>query len=213
MELVDDAEDPVQVLRDHLKIRRVHESSLLIEVSAHGLPQPQGARVVNTVVDEFIKLDIELIRVRSHATLERLEASRSELDTLLRSHFDMMTQYEQFSLPADGPSVSRSAIEAELLDCLAQLRRVRLDRAALPPDADPDAQAPLERQEAELLAERDRLANLNLRANIDAPRRTMLQSSIDRLLELRSQVEASLWREQLLDKNPRPRWTVISQAK
>ncbi|MEW4570830.1 hypothetical protein AB1L88_23435 [Tautonia sp. JC769] len=212
LDLFNDAEDPVQVLRDHLKIRRVDESSLLIEISAHGLPQPQGARVVNTVVDEFIKLDIELTLARSRAILERLEASRSELGTLLQSHFDELTRYEQFSLSADGPSVSRSAIEAELLDCLAQLRRVRLDRAALPPDADPDALAPIDRQEAELLAERDRLAKLNLRANLDAPRRVMLQGSIDQLLELRSQVEASLWREQLLDKNPRPPWTVISPA-
>ncbi|WP_169975611.1 GumC domain-containing protein [Tautonia rosea] len=206
------AKNPEQLLRNHIEVRRPNENALLIEISAPGFPRAESVAIVNKLAEAFIELQDELANARTTSTINELERSNANLESQLQEHLERLAELDQIPLEPDGPTLSRPEIEAEFRTCLEHLRRVQLDRAALPPNAEEDALAPLDRQMAKLLAERDRLAAAIARAKASEPERLLQQHSIDNLLEFRTQIQKSLMRANFLSNSSGSRWIVVSKA-
>lgn len=206
------AKNPEQLLRDHIKVRRPNENTLLVEISAPGLPRAESAAIINTLANAFIELQDDLANARTRSTIVELEEFDANLEAQLQEHLEHLTELNQIPLEPDGPTLSRTEIEAELRTCLKHLRRVQLDRAALPPNAEENALTPLDRQMAMLVAERDRLTAAIARANASEPERLLQQASIDNLLEMRTPIQKSLMRAKARSNSIDSQWIVISKT-
>ncbi|QDV34553.1 GumC domain-containing protein [Tautonia plasticadhaerens] len=218
LEFVKRSGDAVEAIRDHLEVR-ILEGSSLVEVASRGLPPDEGAIVVNAVVDAFLREDATWADARNRNSIMRLEAYREELETKVEALSQSLDDARRTSVAPDRPPVDRAIIEADLLDCLGQLRRVRLDRAAL--QAGPDGPGVAEgssteieafkRQEALLISERDRMASLLAESDEALAAESRRRPELEHHLELKRRVDDRIERLEYESRGSAP-ILIISRA-
>lgn len=210
--------DAVEAIRDHLEVK-ILDGSPLVEVAARGLPPGEGAMVVNAVVDAFLSEDATWSEARNRKSIRRLEMYREELEAQLKALSPPRDDARRIPVAPDRPPVDRAIVEADLLDCLRQLRRIRLDRAALQASREtpgveegtlPEIEA-LERQEALLSSERDRLAALIAESDEAIAAETRRRPELEHLLEVKRRVDDRIERLEYESRGSDP-VIVISQA-
>lgn len=198
------------LIREALFIRNFAASSTLIEVSSRGFPPNDAATIINAVVDAWLEVHRESDIARHRQSIEQLEAYLEQLSEEAESLSQDLRTLDTLQLEPEGPPLSRAAAEVELLDCLGRIRDLRLERAGLGDDpTNADALASIDRREALLIADRDRIAQALSQPSDVASNAT--QTKLDHLNLMREQVRNRL-EELRFETQGSERFHVISPA-
>lgn len=211
IDAIKEAASPEDLIREALIIRNSVESPNLIEISCPDFPPNDAATIINTVADAWLETLRQLNMSLHLQSIQELEAYLAELSQKTESLSQSLITLDALQLEPEGPPLSRAAAEAELLDCLGRIRDLRVERAGLGDDpANADALASVNRREALLIADRDRIAHALVPASDVASNAT--QTELDSLNQMRQQVRNRL--EKLRGETQgSDRFLIISQAR
>lgn len=99
------AENPEAVLNDVITVTPGKGSALLFEVAAQTPGKDEAPKVVNTVVQEFLKLDDDLANARVRGAIKNLEDYRKTLDAEVER---LENQVKELAKESDLPSILRN---------------------------------------------------------------------------------------------------------